>query len=74
MKSMNCEQLGGACKEEFSGLTFQEVAALSQEHGKKMFASNDPAHMTAMSEMMQLMQSGGMDDWMREKEELFNSL
>ena len=39
-----------------------------------MFASNDPAHMTAMSEMMQLMQSGGMDDWMREKEELFNSL
>ena len=45
-----------------------------------MFASKDPAHMTAISKMMQLMQlmqlmrSGGMDDWMREKEELFNSL
>ncbi len=74
MKTMTCEQLGGVCQEEFSASSFQEIAGLSQEHGKKMFASNDPAHMSAMSEMMQLMQSGGMDAWMKEKEELFNSL
>ena len=74
MKTMSCEQLGGACQEEFSAASFQDIAELSQAHGKKMFAANDPAHMSAMAQMMQLMQSGGMDGWMSEKEELFNSL
>ena len=38
-----------------------------------MLANNDLAHMPAMSKMMQLKQSGGIDVWMREKEEFFNS-
>jgi predicted small metal-binding protein len=44
MKSMTCSQLGGACDAVFSGASFDELAAQSQQHGKDMFAANDSAH------------------------------
>ena len=61
---MTCNQLGGACNQEFTADTFEAIAALSQEHGKAMFAMNEAAHMAAMSQMMELMKTGGMESWM----------
>jgi len=40
MKTMSCKQLGGACNKLFSANTFQEMAMLSQGHGKEMFKAS----------------------------------
>ena len=57
MKTMTCKQLGGACDQTFSANTFEEVASLSKEHGKKMFKINDAAHLEAMRSMQLLMET-----------------
>jgi hypothetical protein len=74
MKSMTCNQLGGACEVIFSGETFEELAAQSQQHGKEMFGASDAAHMEAMSAMMELMKSGEMDSWMAARRAEFEAL
>ncbi len=74
MKTMTCTQLGGACDETFSAETFDEIAGLSQQHGREMFASNDQAHMEAMNQMMELMQAGQMDSWMADRKAEFDAL
>jgi hypothetical protein len=74
MKSMTCKQLGGACEKVFTAATFEEIAALSQQHGKEMFAAQDAAHMDAMNEMMSLMKSGQMDSWMNARKAEFDAL
>lgn len=75
MKKMTCRQLGGACDLEFRASTFEEMSELSKQHGMEMFRKNDPAHMKAMDEMRQLMQSPEpMTKWMAAKEEEFESL
>jgi hypothetical protein len=74
MKSMTCSQIGGACELELFGETFSEISQQSQSHGKEMFAQNDQAHIEAMNKMMEIMNSGQMNAWMKEKENLFNSL
>jgi hypothetical protein len=74
MKSMTCNQLGGACDQVFSGETFDELAAQSQQHGKEMFGANDSLHMAAMNKMMELMKSGGMDSWMAARKAEFEAL
>jgi len=68
MKTMTCRELGGACDLEFHANTFEEMAQLSQKHGKEMFQKRDQAHMDAMSAMSSLMQSpDGMAKWMEGK-------
>lgn len=74
MKSMTCNQLGGACDKVFTAATFEEMAALSQQHGKEMFGAQDAAHMAAMNEMMAIMQNGKMDDWMNARKAEFDAL
>ena len=74
MKSMTCSQLGGACEEVFSADTFEEISALSQNHGKEMFGKNDAAHMQKMGEMMEIMNSGKMDAWMAARRAEFENL
>ena len=54
MKTMTCKQLGGACDMKFSANTFDEIAQLSQAHGKEMFQINDNSHIIAMNEMNKL--------------------
>ena len=51
MKTMTCRQLGGACDLAFRADSFEELAALSQNHGKEMFQKGDEAHLQAMAEM-----------------------
>jgi len=75
MKTMTCKQLGGACDLEFSASTFEEIAKLSQNHGKEMFQQQDPDHLEAMSKMMKLAQNPvKVQEWMEEKRKEFNSL
>jgi hypothetical protein len=74
MKSMTCNQLGGACEQVFSGESFDDLAAQSQQHGKEMFGANDAPHMAAMGKMMELMKSGEMDSWMAARKVEFEAL
>ena len=74
MKSMTCNQLGGACDLVFSGETFDDLAAQSQKHGKEMLGANDGPHMVAMSAMMELMKSGEMDSWTAARKTEFEAL
>ena len=74
MKSMTCNQLSGACEQVFSGETFDDLAAQSQQHGKEMFGANDEPHMAAMGKKMELMKSGEMDSWMAARKAEFEAL
>ncbi len=74
MKSMTCAQLGGACDAIFSADSFDEIAALSQQHGREMYSAQDSAHMQAMEAMMDLMKSGNIEAWMQERRSEFDAL
>ena len=72
---MTCKQLGGACDEEFSANTFEEIAELSKQHGSAMFQQQDEAHLNAMQEMQALMQDPAeMQKWFESKKQEFESL
>lgn len=75
MKTMTCKQLGGACNLEFSAQTFEEIAEMSKKHGMEMYQQQDAAHLKAMSEMQELMQSpSSMKEWFENKRKEFDSL
>jgi len=75
MKTMNCNQLGGACDLEFHANTFDEIAELSKQHGMKMHQEQDAAHLEAMQAMGKLMQSPeDMKKWFESKRQEFESL
>lgn len=75
MKIMTCKQLGGACDLEFHADTFDEMAAKSKKHATDMYQLGDEAHIKAMNEMQQLMQSpAAMNEWMENKRKEFEAL
>lgn len=75
MKTMTCQQLGGACEVEFSAETFEGIAELSKQHGMKMFEQKDEAHLKAMSDMSELMKDpNAMQKWFEGKKQEFNNL
>ena len=75
MKTMSCNQLGGACDKEFHANTFEEIAELSKQHGMEMFKQNDAAHLNAMEEMKQKMQKPeAMSEWFENKRKEFEAL
>ena len=77
MKTMTCNQLGGACKKEFTANTFEEIKELSKQHGMELFQQNDKAHLEAMNKMRALMtsvDSDVMNNWMNSKRKEFDSL
>jgi predicted small metal-binding protein len=74
MKTISCKELGGACSHAFRGSTFEEVANQSQQHGAEMVALADQPHLDAMSEMMTILESGHVEEWMNAKMELFELL
>lgn len=74
MKTMTCKELGGACDLEFHANTFEEMAQMSQAHGKEMFQKGDKPHLQVMGEMRNLMQSAdGMAKWMEGKRKEFEA-
>ena len=75
MKTMTCQQLGGACTKEFTGNTFEEIAQQSKQHGMEMMQAGDKAHLQAMEEMGKLMSTpAAMKDWMDNKRKEFEAL
>jgi len=75
MKVMTCKQLGGAYDQEFRGVTFDEIAALSKQHGMEMFQKQDAEHIRAMKEMQILMKdSEAMSRWFESKKAEFEAL
>ena len=75
MKTMTCEQLGGACGKEFHANTFEEIAEMSKQHGMEMFQRKDEAHLQAMSDMKALMQKPeAMKAWFENKRKEFDAL
>ncbi len=77
MKTMTCNQLGGACNKEFHADTFEEISEISKQHGMEMFQKNDTAHLEAMNKMRELMvsaDSDAMKNWMNSKREEFDAL
>ena len=75
MKTMKCNQLGGACDTEFHANTFEEIAEMSKQHGMEMFQQNDEAHLKAMNEMRSLMQdTEAMEAWFEARRREFESL
>lgn len=75
MKIMNCKQLGGACDKEFHANSFDEIAAMSKQHGMEMFQINDEAHLEAMQQMQQLMQKPeAMTEWFESRRKEFEAL
>ena len=75
MKTMTCNQLGGACELEFHASSFEEMAELSKQHGMEMFQKQDAAHLKAMQDMQQLMQDPeAMKRWFEGKQKEFEGL
>jgi hypothetical protein len=75
MKTMTCNQLGGACDLAFEANTFEEIAEMSKNHGMEMFKKGDFAHLKAMKEMQKQMQSpDDMNKWFENKRKEFNAL
>ena len=75
MKTMTCQQLGGACGMEFQANSFEEIAELSKKHGMEMFQKGDKDHLSAMNEMKALMQTpDAMKTWFETKRKEFEAL
>jgi len=75
MKTMTCNQLGGACDLEFHAETFDEIAKMSHDHGKEMFQQNDEAHLNAMQEMRSKMnEPDSFQNWMDSKRKEFEAI
>ena len=75
MKTMTCNQLSGACDQEFHANTFEEIAEMSKKHGMEMFQKGDEAHLKAMNDMQALMQSpDAMAKWFEAKRQEFDDL
>ncbi|MDT0608566.1 DUF1059 domain-containing protein [Croceitalea rosinachiae] len=75
MKTMTCNQLGGACDMNFTAETFEEIAEMSKKHGMEMFQKQDAAHLKAMDKMKVLMQSPrAMHDWFENKRKEFEEM
>ena len=77
MKTMTCNQLGGACEKEFHANTFEEIEEMSKHHGMEMFLQNDKAHLEAMNKMKEKMKtadSSFMQNWLDSKRKEFDAL
>lgn len=75
MKTMTCNQLGGACDKTFQANTFEELVAQSKQHGMEMFQAQDADHLAAIMEVQGLMlDPAAMQAWMAAKKKLFDEL
>ncbi len=75
MKTMTCNQLGGACDIKFHASTFEEIAEMSKKHGTEKFQMGDKQHIKAMNKMMELMKSpDAMARWFANRKKEFDSL
>jgi hypothetical protein len=75
MKTMTCNQLAGACDQEFRAETFQEMGELSRTHAMDMAAKGDQAHIAKMDEMKELMNKpAAVEEWFAKVQNEFDAL
>ena len=76
MKTMTCNQLGGACDVEFRAETFEEMAELSKNHGMEMYQQGDAEHIKAMEKMQERMTNNpaAVQEWFESKQREFDAL
>ena len=75
MKTMTCNELGGACDKAFHATSFDDLAQQSKAHAMEMMMAADAPHMEALGKMSHLMiDPVAMQAFMDEKEKLFNKL
>lgn len=75
MKTMTCNQLGGAYDLEFHAETFEAMADLSKKHAMEMFQIGEKSHLDAMNKMQEIMKSPEtMKEWFENKRNEFNGL
>ena len=75
MKTMTCNQLGGACEMKFTAETFEEIAEMSKKHGMDMSQKQDAGHLEAMEKMRGLMKDPqAMQKWFEGKRYEFDQL
>jgi len=75
MKTMSCKQLGGACDKVFQANSFEEMVAMSKQHGMEMFQTQDEAHLKAIMEVQKIMQNpAAMTEWFEGKKKEFEAL
>jgi hypothetical protein len=75
MKTMTCNQLGGACDKPFHANSFEEMAEQSKKHGMEMFQKGDEGHLQAMNKMKEFMKTpDAMKNWFENKRKEFDSL
>jgi hypothetical protein len=72
---MTCKQLGGACDQLFEAQNFEEMVALSKQHGMEMYQKGEEAHLKAMAGMQRLMQSPtALQEWYENKRKEFEAI
>ena len=75
MKTMTCEQTGGACHVAFSGNTLEEIAQQSKQHAMEMVQQGDQAHAAKMEEMKAIMtKPDAMQEWHSKIQAAFDNL
>lgn len=75
MKTMTCNQLGGACDKAFHANSFEEIAEQSKRHGIEMFQKGDDAHWEAINKMMEKINNPeAMKEWFEGKKREFEAL
>lgn len=68
MKTMKCNNLGGASSKEFSANSFEEIAELIKRHAMEMTAISDTPHLEAMNKMRELIETpDAMQNWFKSK-------
>jgi hypothetical protein len=75
MKTMTCNQLGGACDIHFHAETFEEMGELAKKHGMEMAEKGDEAHLDVMKKMKEMQNTPGVaEEWMENKKREFEAL
>jgi hypothetical protein len=73
MKTMTCQELGGACNQSFSAETFDEMAMMVSKHAREKVQEGDAAHIEAMNAMRARMTSPeAAKAWMDEQRNAFD--
>jgi len=75
MKTMTCNQLGGACDKAFTAANWEEMVELSKQHGMEMMQAQDPDHLAVMAKMGELMlDPTKMQEWFEARKAEFEAL
>ena len=75
MKTMTCEQLGGACDEAFAAESIEKIAEMSKAHAMQIFQQRNYAHLLAAEKMKNLIPDPyAMKNWLESRRKEFEAL